>query len=213
MSKAVRDKWRAKKWYQVLAPPVFGNIVLGSTPADDPDKVIGRVLEATLFDLTGDIAHSHVKLYFQVTRLDGTTAYTRFKGHELLRDYVRSLTRRRSSKVTAIFEAFTKDGYGLRLTVVAWTRFKCQTSQKRAMRKAIKETLTERMKEMTLDEVIPLMIQGDREGSLAQLAEKVARKIYPTRKLEIIKSKLLYVPGERGPEKAVVISPVELKSS
>lgn len=213
MSKAVRDKWRAKKWYQVIAPAVFSNMVLGSTPADDPDKVIGRTIEATLFDLIGDIAYSHVKLKFQVIRVEGTTAYTRFKGHELLRDYVRSLTRRRSSKVATIFEVFTKDGYGLRLTVVAWTRFKCQTSQKKAMRKAMREVLTERIKELTLDEMIPLMIQSDREGSLAQLAERAARKIYPTRKVEIIKSKLLYVPGERGPEKAVVISPIELKRS
>ena len=51
---AVRDKWKLKKWYTIVAPPVFGNAILGTTPADDPDKLIGRVIESTLYDLTGD---------------------------------------------------------------------------------------------------------------------------------------------------------------
>jgi small subunit ribosomal protein S3Ae len=213
LSKAVRDKWRLKKFYTVLAPPVFGGIVLGSTPADDPDKLIGRVMEVTLFDIVGDLAYAHVKLYFQIISVDGDRALTRFKGHELLRDYVRSLTRRKSSKVTGIFDVWTKDGYGLRLTCVAWTRFKCKTSQKRAIRARMREVVEKTASEVTLDELIQLMIYSDREGSLAQRIDEVARKIYPLRKVEIVKSKLLWVPGPNGPEKAVVISPVQLKKT
>ncbi|MEN2999889.1 MAG: 30S ribosomal protein S3ae [Acidilobaceae archaeon] len=213
MSKAVRDKWKVKKWYQVQAPPLFGNIVLGVTPADEPGKLLGRVIETTLFDITGDLTYGHVKLYFQIVKVEGSTAMTRFKGHELLRDYVRSLTRRRSSKVTAIVDLWTKDGYGLRLTTVAWTRFKCQTSQQRAIRRAMRELLVERAKEMTLDELIMGVIYGDRQGSLPQQAEPVVRRVYPMRKIEIVKSKLLWVPGPGGPEKAVVISPVERRAA
>ncbi|MEM4101518.1 MAG: 30S ribosomal protein S3ae, partial [Desulfurococcaceae archaeon] len=49
MSKpVVKDKWKLKKWYEVIAPPLFGNMSLGTIPSDDPDKLIGRVLETTL---------------------------------------------------------------------------------------------------------------------------------------------------------------------
>ncbi|MEM0340215.1 MAG: 30S ribosomal protein S3ae [Acidilobaceae archaeon] len=208
---SVRDKWKLKKWYTVLAPSLFGETVLGTTPADDPDKLIGRTMEVTLFDLTGDITYVHIKLKFQIVKVDGTTAYTRFKGHEHLRDYVRSLTKRKTSKVVGIFDVWTKDGYGLRLTCVVWTRYRCNTSQKREIRKRMKEVVESYAKEHALDELINAMIFSDKENSLAQLIEAQARKIYPLRKVEVIKSKLLWVPGPEGPIRAVVVSPVQLK--
>ena len=210
---SVRDKWRLKKWYTVIAPPVFGNVPLGLTPADDPLKLIGRVMEATLYDITGDFAHVHIKLYFQIIKVEGDTAYTRFKGHELLRDYIRSLTRRKSSKITGIFNVWTKDGYGLRVTAMVFTRYRCRTSQKKLIRKRMMEVIERRAKESTFDEFIQAMVFSDREGSLAQEIEEVARKIYAIRKVEIAKSKLLWIPGPNGPQKAVVISPLQLKKS
>ena len=203
------DTWRQKKWYTVLAPPVFGEIPLGTTPADDPDKLIGRVMETTLFDITGDFAHVHIKLYFQIIKVDGDKAITRFKGHELLRDYMRSLTRRKSSKITGIFDVWTKDGYGLRVTAVVFTRYRCNTSHKKLIRKRMKEVIEKRAAESTLDEFIQAMVFSDQEGSLALEIEQAARKIYAIRKVEIAKSKLLWVPGPNGPEKAVVVSPLQ----
>ncbi|MCE4627695.1 MAG: 30S ribosomal protein S3ae [Desulfurococcales archaeon] len=203
------DTWRQKKWYTVLAPPVFGEIPLGTTPADDPDKLIGRVMETTLFDITGDFAHVHIKLYFQIIKVDGDKAITRFKGHELLRDYMRSLTRRKSSKITGIFDVWTKDGYGLRVTAVVFTRYRCNTSHKKLIRKRMKEVIEKRAAESTLDEFIQAMVFSDQEGSLALEIEQAARKIYAVRKVEIAKSKLLWIPGPNGPEKAVVVSPLQ----
>ena len=36
----------------VVAPSFFGNFELGSIPAEDPEQLIGRVVEATLYDIT-----------------------------------------------------------------------------------------------------------------------------------------------------------------
>ena len=210
---SVKDTWKLKKWYTVLAPPLFGETPLGLTPADQPEKLIGRVMEATLYDITGDFAHVHIKLYFQIIKVEGENAYTRFKGHELLRDYIRSLTRRKSSKITGIFNVWTKDGYGLRVTAMVFTRYRCKTSQKRLIRKKMQEIIEKRAKESTLDDFIQAMIFSDREGSLAQEIDAAARKIYSIRKVEIAKSKLLWVPGPNGPEKAVVISPLQLRKT
>lgn len=208
----VRDTWREKKWYTVIAPPVFGETPLGLTPADDPDKLIGRVMEATLYDITGDYAHVHIKLYFQIVRVEGDTAYTRFKGHELMRDYIRSLTRRKTSKITGIFNVWTKDGYGLRVTAMVFTRYRCKSSQKRLIRKRMQEVIANRAANSTLDEFIQALVFSDQEGSLAQEVEEAARKIYAIRKVEIAKSKLLWLPGPEGPVKAVVVSPVQQKA-
>ncbi len=206
------DTWRLKKWYTVVAPEVFGNAELGTTPADDPDKLIGRVMETTLFDITGDYAHVHIKLYFQIVKVEGDIAYTRFKGHELLRDYLRSLARRKSSKITGIFDVWTKDGYGLRVTSMVFTRYRCKTSQKKLIRKRMQEVIERRASESTLDEFIQAMVFSDQEGSLAQEIFEAAKKIYAIRKVEVAKSKLLWVPGPDGPQKAVVVSPLQLRA-
>lgn len=208
MPKAIRDKWKLKKWYTVIAPPVFNNAVLGTTPADDPLKLIGRVMEVTLYDLTGDFTQVHVHLFFQIIKVEEDKAYTRFKGHELARDYMKSLIRRRSSKIQGIFNVQTKDGYGLRITAVALTAYRCKTSQKRAIRKIMQNIIVKRAAEMTFDELIQAMLFGD----LAQEIFQEAKKIYPLRKVEIYKSKLLTIPGPSGPEPAVVVSPLMYKS-
>ena len=204
--RAVKDKWKLKKWYDIIAPPIFNEVVIGQTPADEPEKLIGRVVDTTLYDIIGDFTAVHIHLYFQIIKVDpdNLKAYTRFKGHELARDYIRSLTRRKSSKIEGIFDVWTKDGYGLRLTIDAFTAYRCKTSQKRAIRKIMKEVIENRVKELTLDELIDEMLKG----TIAQEIAEKARKIYPIRRVEIYKSKLLYVPGPEGPVKAVVVPPL-----
>ncbi|MGC9121590.1 MAG: 30S ribosomal protein S3ae, partial [Thermogladius sp.] len=70
----IKDKWKLKKWFNIVAPQSFGGVVLATTPSDDPMKLIGRTVETTLYDLTGDISQVHVKLYFQVVDVQGDQA-------------------------------------------------------------------------------------------------------------------------------------------
>ncbi|MEM1898829.1 MAG: 30S ribosomal protein S3ae, partial [Sulfolobales archaeon] len=132
----------------------------------------------------------------------GDVVYTRFKGHELARDYMKSKISRKSSKIAAIVDVFTKDGYGLRITGVALTAFRCKTSQKRLIRKLMREIITSYVSERTLNEVI----QGMVFGSLALEIFQKAKKIYPLRKVEIYKSKLLSIMTPEGVKKAVIVA-------
>ncbi|MCI4436529.1 MAG: 30S ribosomal protein S3ae, partial [Ignisphaera sp.] len=34
-----RERWRLKKWYNVIAPDYFGSVVIATTPADEPWKL------------------------------------------------------------------------------------------------------------------------------------------------------------------------------
>jgi len=130
----IKDKWRDKKWYTVMSPPYFGGVELGAIPADDPSKLIGRIVDSTLYDITNDFAHQYLKLYFRVEEVEGKTARTVFKGHEYSRDYLRSLVRRRTTRVDGIFNATTKDKYGLTLAVSVFTLSRIKTSQEQVIR-------------------------------------------------------------------------------
>jgi len=198
---AVKDKWKMKKWYRVIAPQLFENLPIGTTPADEEWKLLGRVFEVTLFDITGDFSKHYIHLYFQVYDVQEDIAYTRFKGHELARDYLKSIIRRKSSKVAAIVDVKTKDSYVLRVQGMALTALRCKASQKKAIRRELIKVLTERAKELSLDEYVKAMIFGQ----LANDVFSAAKKIYPIRKTEVYKSRLLYIPQEGRLVKAVVV--------
>ncbi len=186
-TKKVRDKWRSKAWYTVVAPPYFGNVELGAIPADEQEKLVGRVVEATLYEITGDFAHQYLKIYFQITSVEGKTARTMFKGHEYSRDYLRSLVRRRTTKVDGIFNVTTKDGYRLRVAVCAFTLSRIKTSQEQAIRKIMAKIVEEKSKVLTMDQFVQEMVLG----KIASDVYNEAKKIVPLRHAGIRKSKLL----------------------
>jgi small subunit ribosomal protein S3Ae len=187
----VRDKWRQKSWYTVKSPPYFGEVVLGTLPSDEPSKVVGRVIDATLYEVTDDFSHQYLKMHFKITELEGKTANTIFKGHEYSRDFLRSLVRRRTTRVDGIFVVTTKDGYRLRVAVCALTLSRIKTSQEKLIREVMKRIVMEKASELEFREFV-------QEAVLGKLASDVyneAKKISPLRHVGVRKSKLILQPA------------------
>ena len=174
----------------IIAPSFFGNVELGSVPAEEQDQLIGRVVEATLYDITQDFSHMYLKMYFQVNEIEGKTAKTLFKGHEYSRDYLRSLVRRRTTKVDGLFNLTTKNGYKLRIAVSALTLSRIKTSQEKTIRKIMEKTIKEKSAALTLDQFVQEMVLGKIASDIYNEAKKVA----PIRHVGIRKSKLLAQP-------------------
>ncbi len=188
----VRDKWRGKDWYSVVAPSYFGGTELGSIPADDPSKLVGRIVDATLYDLTNDFAHQYLKMYFQVSEIDEKVARTIFKAHEYSRDYLRSLVRRKTTRIDIILNATTKDGYQLRLAVVAFTLGRVRTTQEQVIRALMKKIVEERSRALTFDQFVQEIVLG----KIASDVYNEAKKVTPMRHLGVRKSRLVSQPGQ-----------------
>lgn len=186
-TKRVKDKWRSKTWYTVVAPPYFGNVELGTIPADETEKLIGRVIDSTLYDVTNDFAHQYLKIYFQITDVDGKTAKTTFKGHEYSRDYLRSLIRRRTTKVDKILDVTTKDGYKVRVAICAFTLSRIRTSQEKGIRAIMEKIAKEKASNLTFDQFVQEMVLGKIASDIYNEAKKVA----PLRHVGVRKSKLI----------------------
>lgn len=190
MSRAVRDKWRIKEWYDIILPKYFGETKVGETPSDDPEKVMGRVFETTLATITGDFSQEYMKMYFQVDELEGHIARTVFKGHEYLRDYLRSLVRRRSTKVDGFYRIYTTDGYRVKVVVTAMTQKRIKTSQEQIIRKIMKEIVEEKAATLSYDQLAHEMVLG----KLASDIYNKAKNVTPLRHVGVRKSELLALP-------------------
>jgi len=195
----------------VVAPPFFGNVELGAIPAQEPEQLIGRVVEATLYDITADFSHHFLKMFFQVNEVDAKTAKTLFKGHEYSRDYLRSLVRRRTTKVDSLINLTTKDGYKLRIAVSALTLSRIKTSQEKIIRKMMEKTIHEKANALSMDQFVQEMVLGKIASDIYNQAKEVA----PLRHVGIRKSKLLAQPKvqpqtqEAPPASAVPVAQAE----
>ncbi len=200
----VKDKWKAKEWYKIHAPRMFNESEIGETPSADPEFVIGRTVEVTVQDLTGDFSKMHIKLRFKVTSVDGHDAKTAFVGHDLTSDYVRRLTRRRKTKTDHVVDIVTKDGFTYRIKTMSIADRRIQSSQEDAMRRVIGETLVAIGQERTLSEIVKDIVSGD----LAKELARACRIIIPIKRIEIRKSEVL-AAGEGEPESIMPATDVQ----
>jgi small subunit ribosomal protein S3Ae len=190
LSRATRDKWRRKEWFDIILPSYFGETKVGETPSDDSEKVQGRVFETTLAAITGDFSQEYMKMYFQVNEIEGHVARTVFKGHEYLRDYLRSLVRRRSTKVDGFFRVYTKDGYRVKVVVTALTQRRIQTTKEVAIRKVMTAIVMDKAENLTFDQLAHEMVLG----KLASDVYNEAKNVCALRHVGVRKSELLALP-------------------
>lgn len=206
----VKDRWRTKKWYTVKTPPYFGDMEVASIPADDPNKLIGRVVDTTLYDITGDFSHQPIRLRFLITDFRDGKAVTILKGHEYAADYLRSLVRRGTSRIDGIFTVTTRDGFVTRVSIVAFTRHRIKASQEHAIRDIMREVIQEKARELTYEQLCQEMVLGPTPtlgGKIGSDIYNLAKKITPLRHVGVRKSKLLAIPvaqraGGEGEEAA-----------
>ncbi|MBQ1462827.1 MAG: 30S ribosomal protein S3ae [Candidatus Methanomethylophilus sp.] len=193
-----KDKWKMKEWYNVHAPRMFNETVIGETPAADPEFLIGRQSEVTVQDLTGDFSKMHIKLRFKIVGYDGHEAKTELMGHDLTSDYVRRLTRRKKTKTDHVVDVKTADGFVVRLKTMSIADRRIQASQEEGMRAAIAAYLTSYAAENKLADLIKAIISGD----MAKDTAKACHAIIPIKRIEIRKSEVL-VRGEGEPESII----------
>jgi len=182
------DTWKSKKWYTILSPEHFGHKPIGQTPASDPSTLIGRTVETTLAEFDGDYSKQHIKLKFRIFELAGDTAHTQFIGHDLTRDYARSLVRRRTSKVDTNVLVETKDGVKVRIKTSAFTISRVDRSQIRAIRRILEEFIKKRVSELTLDELTSEVLSGKLSSSLY----REGKRVHPLRRVEMRRMEIEY---------------------
>ncbi len=172
----VKDKWREKRWVTVLAPDSFNNVPIAYVPITDDESAKGRVLEVTLFDiLKGDPSQHQFKIYFQIDKVVGDKATTIFKRYEYAKEFLRSLVRRGSSKITYSLDVKTKDGYIFRIKIIALTHRPLNTSRKHALRLIAKDVMEKTISQMTIDQFVQATCYGKVNSDIMAAAKKVIR--------------------------------------
>ncbi|NYT02897.1 MAG: 30S ribosomal protein S3ae [Methanosarcinales archaeon] len=185
------ERTKAKQWYNVIGPEMFGRSPVGETVSNDPSKLIGRVIETTLGDLTNNFSKQNTKLKFKVDQVAGDSAYTKFIGHEMTTDYIRSLVKRRTSRIDSIIDVNTTDGYQVRVKPSCFTVKRARAEQVKSIRAIARNVVLTKGSALDLNGLIQEVVLG----KLSLDIYKEAKAVYPLRRVEVRKTEILVEPG------------------
>ncbi len=183
-----RSSWGKKKWFKVMAPAIFGqDRELVETPAFKDEQLLGRVVELPMTELTKSFKHYKYKVFLKIVDVKGDKALTKYWGHELLRDVISRIVRKRTSRVDLIEDVETKDGIKLRVKLLLITKRRVQTTLKYRIRKEMKDYLYEQISNQTLKEFVDSMLT---ESFQRGLGERI-KNIYPAAYIDVRKTEVL----------------------
>ena len=175
-TRKIKDKWKEKRWVTVLAPDSFNNIPVAYVPVTSDKNAVGRVVEATLFDiLKGDPSQHQYKLFFQINKVTEEKATTVFKRYEYAKEFLRSLIRRGSSRINFVIDTKTKDGYVFRIKILTLSHRELNTSRKRALRLEAKKQIERIVPQMTIDEFVQAACYGKINSDIMAATKKIIR--------------------------------------
>ena len=180
------EGWKAKSWYKVYTPEVLGKTYIGDTIANDAEGVVGRIMQTTLGEIINDYARQNVKMKFRIANVAGDSAYTEFLGHELTRDYMRSMIKRRTSRIDCHVPVMTKDAKKLDLTVTCFTLTRANLSQVHAIRNLISTMVGKIGAESEMNAIVNGIVNGE----ISREVFKAVKPLFPVRRVEVIKSKV-----------------------
>ncbi|MBN2014644.1 MAG: hypothetical protein JW778_05645 [Candidatus Altiarchaeota archaeon] len=172
--------WKQKQKYMIVAPENFDLHELGETFSKDSESLIGRTIDVSLKDLTGDKTKQHLKLVFEIKEVKGNKAHTGFKEFNVNPGYLRSKVRKGSTKIDYVKRMEIEPNKRIQIKVVAVTHETVQTSRDKDMRAKITEIL-DRYKNTKLDE----FVQSTLFGKLGTEIYREIKKIAPIRRVEI----------------------------
>jgi small subunit ribosomal protein S3Ae len=205
--KKVAEPMARKEWFDVVAPANFKkrqfqkalcNKTIGTRTVVDNMK--GRVYEANMADLeSSKDGVSYNKAKFQVMEVQGRNLLTQFHSMSMTTDKLRSLFKKWCTMLETVVEAKTKDGYVLRLFIIAFTvKSKGQLSKnchargrlENWARMRITKLVQKKVERLPLTKVVTLLSQE----ILATKLQKRVNSILPVRDLKVFKAKVVRSP-------------------
>jgi ribosomal protein S3AE len=173
----LKIKRKKKRWFPIVAPSLFSNVVLGQSLVSDASLLEKKYMTVNLMNITGDAKKQNINVQFAITNVTdgkGQAAVTRF---EMLPSSVKRMVRRGRDKVEDSFAVKCTDGKVVEVKPIIITNSNTYDSVQTALRLSARHTLVTLISQYTyeklLDELFSFRLQKHLKDTL--------NKIYPVR--------------------------------
>jgi len=175
------DTWKRKKWYQIIAPQSFNEVLIGESPASEPNLMIGRKAKVSLMVLSGNVKKQNINLTFKVTKVSGDKALTEPWAYELVPAYLKRLVSRGHDRLDESYLMETADNKKVTVKIIAVTKSKTTSSVKKDIREYIKDALKYFIKINKFEDIMVDLTNH----KLQKIIKDQINKIYPLKTFEI----------------------------
>ena len=182
-----KGKGKAKEWYSLIAPRLFGESEIGRTMASDPDKLAGRRISLSLIEVANNPSKFYMKFTFKVKKVDGTKAFVDFDGSEILHDYISRMILRHVRRIDTVQDLTTKDGVKIRVKGLAIISRRIKSSIAGKIRNQIREMMKEGVENSSFEDFVEKIMTDEIKMTIL----RTARRTYPVRNFEIRKTEIL----------------------
>jgi small subunit ribosomal protein S3Ae len=206
--KQIKEPMSRKEWYDVVAPTSFKTRQFTKTICNKTqgikiasDNIRGRVFEANLADLDGNVNRDQP--YRKVKRIAqdviGRTVLTQFHSMSLTTDKLRSMVRQWCTTVESLIDAKTSDGHTMRLFIICFTARQANQLSKNCysatrlekwLRFRMTKITQKRISKCTIDQAVTQLTRDH----LTDTLYKRCHAIVPIRDVKITQVKLLKTP-------------------
>jgi len=170
----------------IIAPKFLGEVEVARVPASDEQHLMNRVVTLPLREVTRDLSHVYVNIRLRVSEIKGRTAFTKFIGHEIAREYLSTLVRRRRDVLRVVLPVKSADGIDFTVKALAVTNSPCSGRQKTALRNALASELKKKVARQEFGKFIQETLWGKTGTELYGKLKKLA----PLRRIEVYKTEL-----------------------
>ena len=170
-----------KKYYPIIAPPVFDKQEIGEIPLYDLNECIGRTLSLNLITLINDPKKQNVNIKFEITNIDGQKALTEVIGYHIVQSSVRRMIKRKKIRIDDSFAVKTNDSKSVRIKPFLITAGFIRRSALRGLRENLRDIITKDVSKMSYEDLIVGLISRKFQNELRSRLNK----IYPLAVCEI----------------------------
>lgn len=183
-------KVKKKKWFEIVAPKLFDERVIGETTVTEASRLIGKPVLLNLMALTNDPRKQNISIKFNVESVKDDKAFTRVTGYYLSSSSFRRMMRRATKRIDDSIIAETSDNVRVRIKPFLLTRKYVTGSISSNVRKLTRSFISKQVKKNTYEELVDAVVTNKFQRSLSAHL----KRIYPLRVCEI---KTLYIEKER----------------
>ena len=146
-----KTKVLKKKWYPIVAPKLFRNVILGETLVYEPQQMIGKGVRQNLMNLINDVKRQNININFEVVNVENDKAFTNIVGYNMVQSSVKRMVRRNINKIDMSFICSTSDKKNIRIKPLIITRSATSGSVGSKIRKKTQDFLTKYISSISYD--------------------------------------------------------------
>ncbi|MBR9677766.1 MAG: hypothetical protein GOU97_00515 [Nanoarchaeota archaeon] len=165
---------RKKQEFEILAPPVFNEKTLGKTVAKDQKLLLGRTVNVTMREITGEYAKQYVHFKLMVSAVRGGKAHTELKKMEISKSYLTRMVRKGKTKLDKVFDHKTKDDKQIRIKIMMIVGGKIGGKQKKSLHHAIAKEIEKQVTQSSLEALTNAVLNQSLANNLKNFLRKIA---------------------------------------